>query len=103
MASGGSWNGKISRATVEIDFLTKELRHPHPVPLSVGRDGTFENWGVAPEEFKSWDRIPKNFVFWAGFARPIRRGNGLIFRRRQFKPDTKSDIHLEFGARRAVG
>lgn len=91
MSSGGSWKGKIDKATVQIEFLTRRLVNPHPEPL----DEIGDEYG-----FRHWDRVPRNYVYWGGFAQPYRQGRSLIFRRRNFKPDENSNIHLAFGARK---
>ncbi|MHB8637905.1 MAG: hypothetical protein ACYC96_15690 [Fimbriimonadaceae bacterium] len=91
MASGGSWKGNISHATVRVTFMEENLRHLVALPESqVG----------PPEDCKTLNRLPRNGVIWAGFARPKVVGNRMTFDRRNFKPTANDDIRLTFDWRR---
>jgi len=91
LQTGGSWKGNISKATLQVEFMEKNLRHIRTIPEA--------QFGM-PEESTKLNRLPLNRVIWSGFAKPKASGNRMIFERKNFKPSVGDDVQLTFDWRR---
>ena len=87
MASGGSWNGNIGEAVVDVRFMEKKFRHLRTIAESEFGD-VFES--------KKLNSLPKDRVIWSGYYQPAAHENRVIFEKRNFKPTMKDNISLAF-------